>query len=152
MGHDHDQVCECVADHRPAPAELNLHHVWPLGWGGPDDRKDWRRGGNGAWACPTLHVNVHELLRLYVTHAGPPPYAVLVEHRLLNRYGRLLAAEGWRREVESLRTANVVTVVYDAHARADTPRLDRTRTRVVKPLIADTGEVIVVQVADLIAA
>lgn len=149
VGHDHGRVCECVADHRPTPAELNLHHVHPLGWGGPDDRRDWRIGGNGAWTCPTIHVCTHELLRLYVVHAGPPPYAVLVEHRLLNRYCRALAAEGWRREVAQLQAAQVHTVVYTPTAGLVGPRTTRTRT--VKPLLATGDEPVVLTVANLAA-
>ena len=55
--HDNARQCRCVADHRPAPLELERHHIWPLYLGGPDE--PW----NVEWLCPTTHTNTHELLR-----------------------------------------------------------------------------------------
>lgn len=59
-GHDHGHHCRCMATHRPQYLELNRHHVWPLGMGGPDIDE------NIEWLCPTAHYNVHELLRAMV--------------------------------------------------------------------------------------
>lgn len=57
MGHDSGQVCRCSVNHQPAPLELVIHHVWPMGDGGPDDP------ANEEFICPTTHYNVHELYR-----------------------------------------------------------------------------------------
>lgn len=57
MSHDHGKSCLCMTTHRPYPLELNAHHVWPLGMGGPDT------ANNIVWLCPSAHYNVHELLR-----------------------------------------------------------------------------------------
>lgn len=85
MGHDHGRVCLCVADHRPRPDELHAHHVWPLSEGGPDD-------GELLFLCPTQHVNVHELWRLYKRHAGPAPWPLM---RTYSQYCRDVVARGW---------------------------------------------------------
>lgn len=49
-----------MAEHRPAPLELNEHHVVPLFLGG-EDVED-----NRIFICPTTHTNTHELLREFV--------------------------------------------------------------------------------------
>lgn len=86
--HDVGQVCICVTNHNPEPQELNRHHVWPLGEGGPNTP------ANVVWLCPTAHANVHELLRLYVRHEGAVPW---VERRRFGSYVRALAKEGYHR-------------------------------------------------------
>jgi hypothetical protein len=92
-GHDGGRHCQCVAEHRPAPLELNRHHILPLEHGGPDV------AGNIAWLCPTAHVNVHELLRLIIARGGRLPWAEALElyPQQLNRYAYALAHEGWTR-------------------------------------------------------
>lgn len=86
MSHDAAGVCECVADHRPTPAELHVHHVLPLSWGGGDT------AANRVWLCPTAHVNVHELLAAYRRSYGVVPWDV---RRRFSAYVRALAARGW---------------------------------------------------------
>jgi hypothetical protein len=86
MSHDEAGQCRCVIGHRPAPAELHVHHIRPLARGGT------RSPDNEVWLCPTAHANVHELLREYERHRGQPPRL-----RGYSRYTRALAAEGWRR-------------------------------------------------------
>lgn len=91
--HDEGQHCHCVSDHRPAPLELNRHHILPLEHGGPDV------AGNIAWLCPTTHVNVHELLRLIIRRGGQLTWTEALEAtpQRLSRYAFDLAHEGWRR-------------------------------------------------------
>jgi hypothetical protein len=96
MSHDEGQVCLCVADHRPAPLELEHHHVWPLGMGGPDV------AANLVWLCSTAHGNVHELLRLILAADRPLSDYELQqpEDRPVSRYAAVLAREGYRRFTE----------------------------------------------------
>ena len=60
MSHDAGRHCDCQAEHRPAPLDLERHHVWPLAMGGPDT------AANIEWLCPTAHTNVHEILRTFM--------------------------------------------------------------------------------------
>lgn len=98
MSHDHGAVCRCVATHRPEPLELERHHVWPLGMGGPDE--DW----NQVWVCPTTHTNTHEILRAFMRF-GPLTWGEILEanDRPVSRYAYHLAAEGYRRWAEARR-------------------------------------------------
>lgn len=71
--HRGENVCELHgADytHRPGHADIDGHHVWPLGMGGPDVP------ANLVKACQTGHANVHRLLALYLKGGGEVPYAV----------------------------------------------------------------------------
>jgi len=90
MSHDHGLVCRCMADHRPHPLELNLHHVWPLGMGGPDTPD------NLVPLCPTTHTNVHELLR-HLMRYGPLTSGEVGElyDVPVNRYAYVLAMRGY---------------------------------------------------------
>lgn len=85
-GHDLGEECKCVQNHNPNPMELNRHHVWPLGMGGPDS------DDNVEWLCPTSHANVHELLRAYVKYEGQPPWEV---RKYFSPYIRNLASRGY---------------------------------------------------------
>lgn len=93
--HDVGRFCLCVSDHRPAPLELNAHHVWPLANGGPDVPE------NIVWLCPTAHTNVHELLRLMMKAGRPMTDAQLsaLVPQAVSRYAASLARLGWRRIV-----------------------------------------------------
>lgn len=86
-GHDTGQKCICVANHNPNPMELNRHHIWPLGMGGPDTEE------NTVWLCPTAHANVHELLRAYIRYEGSPPWEI---RRQFSPYIRAIAEEGYK--------------------------------------------------------
>ncbi len=88
MTHAGEVDCLCVGDHSPKPLDIEVHHIWPIGQGGPDVR------GNRIPLCPTAHSSVHWLLREYKRHNGTPPWD---DRRRLNPYLRYLAAEGWRR-------------------------------------------------------
>lgn len=83
--HDAGRECVCVTEHRPAPDELHAHHVWPISEGGSED-------GELLWLCPTMHVNVHELWRVFQRHEGRPPWDVL---RRYSRYCRSVVRHGW---------------------------------------------------------
>lgn len=92
MSHDADEICLCVAEHRPPPLEYFEHHVWPSGMGGPDT------ADNRVFVCPTTHANVHELLRMMVK-AGPLTYrqCQTIQPRPVSRYAYDLAALGYER-------------------------------------------------------
>lgn len=87
MTHDAGARCECVAEHRPEPDELEIHHVVPLGMGGPDV------ASNRVWTCPTTHANVHVLLRAWCKVKGEPPWET---RRRFSPYVRALAERGYR--------------------------------------------------------
>jgi hypothetical protein len=53
-------VCALHRFHRPTPLRLVVHHVWPVGMGGPN------RAVNREIVCDTGHANVHELLAALV--------------------------------------------------------------------------------------
>jgi len=86
--HDEGQHCHCVQLHRPKVMELDKHHIWPLGFEGPDVPENW------IWLCPTAHRNVHEYLRLLLKYEGK------VAKDLANDYpwfARDVAWKGYRR-------------------------------------------------------
>jgi hypothetical protein len=57
--------CVVHGDHRPAVQETVVHHMWPLGMGGPD------AAPNKVRICPTGHANVHRAIRAIID--GLPP-------------------------------------------------------------------------------
>lgn len=65
-------ACEVHMTHSPDPKRLNVHHVLPLSWGGPDE--PW----NKVTICMTGHGNVHSLLNEYVRAKGEPPWSVRI--------------------------------------------------------------------------
>lgn len=72
MSHSGD-VCEVHGvgyEHRPRSEDVERHHVWPLGMGGPDVPANMRD------ICPTGHSNIHHLLRHYVRGNGVVPWEV----------------------------------------------------------------------------
>lgn len=91
MSHDDARVCACMVTHRPAPLELERHHIQPTYLGGPDAE------ANIAWVCPTTHTNTHELLRAMVRFQAVIPYSVFQEDYdvPVNRYAYDLAVEGF---------------------------------------------------------
>lgn len=73
MTHRGDPVCHLHGagyTHRPGYYDVDGHHVWPLGMGGPDV------DANLVTTCQTGHANTHRLLALYVKHQGSVPYAI----------------------------------------------------------------------------
>lgn len=93
MSHDEGRVCACVAEHRPSPLELNLHHILPLGMGGLDVPS------NTVWLCPTGHGSVHEILREICRRGGSLSWgeATALWDRPVSRYAFALAHEGYAR-------------------------------------------------------
>ncbi len=90
--HDEGAVCFCCSEHRPPVLEHEVHHILPLYLGGTDTP------GNRIFLCPTTHMNVHEILRLFLKH-GAQSYSQVQarEERPVARYAFTLAAEGYRR-------------------------------------------------------
>lgn len=102
MSHDRGKRCHCQAQHRPEPLELERHHVWPLGMGGPDVES------NVVWVCPTTHTNTHELLR-HMMKAGPLTWGEVgsMYDQQVSRYAFTLAHDGynlWRDGSQVLRS------------------------------------------------
>lgn len=84
--------CSVHRYHSPRPQESDLHHVWPLSWGGPDD------DDNIIPVCQTGHANVHRLLTAYRLGDGFVPWEIL------KQFGpgeRALALKGWSAEMRS---------------------------------------------------
>lgn len=53
--------CEVHGSHRPAVHRTAVHHIWPLGLGGPDHADNKVRVcGTGH---DTIHTNIHNLCR-----------------------------------------------------------------------------------------
>lgn len=61
-----DEPCRCVADHNPEPVSWDLHHVHPVGLGGPAD-------GEVVPLCATGHRAVHALIDRAMRAGVPPP-------------------------------------------------------------------------------
>lgn len=83
--------CPCVKYHHPKPAYLQMHHIQPLSWGGPNEP------GNRVAICGTTHDATHDLLNLYVRYAKDGEQVPLVVLAHYPRYARYLAAEAIRR-------------------------------------------------------
>lgn len=83
-----ERRCLCAKQHTPQvdPHELERHHVWPLGKGGPDIDE------NLLWLCASMHNQVHRLWRYSERYDGPPPTWIL---KHFSRYARKVVAEGW---------------------------------------------------------
>lgn len=84
--------CSLHRYHSPRPAYSQLHHIWPLGLGGPE------KASNRIPVCGTGHNNIHQLLNFYVDFKGTPPWPI---RREFGPGEREIAAEGWRRFVMS---------------------------------------------------
>lgn len=68
-----------------------MHHVFPLGHGGPNVPE------NRVVLCPTAHANVHVLLSYMLRHVGDPP-----EGRV-NTFTELIARRGYDQIVTAAR-------------------------------------------------
>lgn len=60
----HSADCTVHAEHAPRVNHPEVHHVWPVGMGGPDVPE------NRVPLCPTGHTNVHDLLRAALKGTG----------------------------------------------------------------------------------
>jgi hypothetical protein len=77
--------CACVERHSPRPYLVDVHHVWPKSWGGPNIAE------NRTVLCPTAHVDVHVLLDAWrKAGARPKERPRSVNHRVW-----LVAISGW---------------------------------------------------------
>lgn len=85
--------CLCVSNHNPNAVQLHVHHIWPLGMGGPDIPE------NEMILCPTTHAGVHRLIRDWRRHGTEPPWEV---RKYFSPFVRDLAERGWREYQESL--------------------------------------------------
>lgn len=63
--------CQVHNKHTPASHVNDVHHVWPLGEGGPDI------AANRVVVCATGHHNIHKLISLFKVHHGNVPYTEL---------------------------------------------------------------------------
>ncbi len=97
MGHSVGRVCVCVSEHRPAPLDLERHHILPLAMGGSDDAP------NTVWVCSTAHTNVHDILREIFKRDGALTWSDALARwdAPVSRYAFALAHEGYRRFRES---------------------------------------------------
>jgi hypothetical protein len=79
---------DCAVHRHRELVPMNVHHVWPLGDGGPDE--PW----NEITVCMNGHGSIHALLDLYKKHDGPAgvPWSV---KRQYGRRVRALAAKGY---------------------------------------------------------
>jgi hypothetical protein len=80
--------CQVHANHTPQSHINEVHHVWPLGDGGPNIP------ANKVTVCATGHNNIHDLLNKYRQAAGDPGWETL---RHYTRQERVYAALGWQR-------------------------------------------------------
>lgn len=83
--HKPQRICKCVRFHNPDPQAGEDHHIFPVGWGGPEK-------GELVFLCPTSHTNVHELLRAWKAWNGKPPWEI---SRHFSPYIRDLAQLGF---------------------------------------------------------
>jgi hypothetical protein len=80
MGRD----CWCHRHRDDVP--LEVHHVWPLGNGGPDIK------ANRVSVCSNAHSATHDLLSRMVKSGGRVPWTVRIRY---GRRVRQLAATGY---------------------------------------------------------
>lgn len=78
--------CQVHGYHRPRPHINELHHVWPVGDGGPNI------AANRIVTCSTGHNNIHALIDEY--RRGTPGWEVLRHYAARERQ---LALLGWQR-------------------------------------------------------
>lgn len=76
--------CVCVKNHSPKVNRTALHHIWPMGMGGPDHKT------NIVPLCPTTHSEVHLILEAFARAD-----AVVPRKRVWGEYAYALAVRGW---------------------------------------------------------
>lgn len=74
--------------HQPKSHVNEVHHVWPLGDGGPNI------AANRVVACATGHNNIHALVDAYRRAGGDPGWETRRRYARLERH---YAAVGWDR-------------------------------------------------------
>jgi hypothetical protein len=80
--------CQVHNQHAPTTHINEVHHVWPLGAGGPDVPE------NKVTVCATGHNNIHDLLSKWLKVGGDPGWDV---QRHYTRQERTLAQLGFER-------------------------------------------------------
>lgn len=80
--------CEVHFTHQPTTHINEVHHVWPLGAGGPDVP------ANKVVVCATGHNNIHDLLSRWLKANADPGWDV---QRHYTRQERALAQLGFER-------------------------------------------------------
>jgi hypothetical protein len=83
---DHPEAVCAVTVRHPRYHRTQLHHIWPKGWGGPDD-------GELVPLCGLHHDDVHDLLDLFRKAGGPAK----VNRRSYSPDVQTLAINGWGR-------------------------------------------------------
>ena len=63
--------CTVHATHQPTPHINEIHHVWPLGHGGPNVPE------NKITVCSTGHNSIHDLLDKWLKAGASPGWEVL---------------------------------------------------------------------------
>jgi hypothetical protein len=76
--------CRCVKTHSPAINRTHVHHVWPLGMGGPDI------SSNEIALCPNTHDFVHLIMQDFRRFNAVRP-----RRRSETRYAYDLAVRGF---------------------------------------------------------
>lgn len=85
-----DASCLCVTAHNPNAVELHIHHIWPIGMGGPDEP------ANEVLVCPTTHSKVHRLLREAVKAGTDPANLPWNMRRAFGAYAVTVAQSGYQ--------------------------------------------------------
>lgn len=89
---------DCAAHHHREDVPIELHHVWPVGDGGPNIK------ANRVSVCANAHSSIHDLLDKGRKIAGGP---AALPWRVRLRYGqgvRRIARAGW----DAIHAAQVV--------------------------------------------
>lgn len=76
----------CFAHKHRDEVPLDLHHVWPLGEGGPDVKSNLVR------LCPNAHRQVHSYIRLLKKHNGKAPW---LKRKFYGRWVRYVGQAGY---------------------------------------------------------
>jgi hypothetical protein len=85
------QPCQVHKIHMPRSHVNEVHHVWPLGMGGPDVL------GNTIVSCATGHNSMHKLLKEWVKADGDPGWAIRRNYTPLERLYAKTGFERWKR-------------------------------------------------------
>lgn len=69
-------TCQVHKIHVPKPLRIDVHHIQPLGMGGPDI------ASNKVRVCPTGHFNIHRLMGFLLSGGKLPNKGARMEHQL----------------------------------------------------------------------
>src|SRR3954463_14860859 len=92
--------CEVHGSHRPNPLRLVVHHIQPLGMGGPDV------ASNKVVVCDTGHYNIHRLMGYLLKGQALPK-------GLGTRKERVLANQGYRLWITAGKPGRPVYELWD---------------------------------------